>query len=307
MSVRRVFLLQTEIGQPDPWDDSLNMANVFINPGLGNSNNAYGTKKEDFISFFQRVDNRFSISNSLYVDSHLVLKRPFSVHDSKTEVPLNFDKIAELVDQTVDGIVLCAAPMLEESVSQQEVIKNTAYYRRVEGRVTNIETGEVLERPRMIPWFFCYKTKELPLYYMVLNPHAVQCIDPIEGTYNGNKVCTISNHLKNINNIIFKPKVGKTARQIGQHNLVVRGDSFTLEPFGTWFVKNNLQGFFDEAKVKVDTNFEYKIENGVITFSTLNKDKGYVSLRWNTGTNMDMTFHVSGNRFVQEYIVDVIR
>ena len=305
--IRRLFLLQTEVGHPDPWDDSLNMANVFINPGLGTFNNAHGATVEERISFFQRVDNRFSISTSLYMDAHLVLKRPFSVHDSSTEVPINFDKIAELIDKTEDGIALCAAPMGMDNTPQHEVIANTGYYRRVNGKVTNIETGEVLINPKMIPWFFCYKTKDFPLYYMVLNPHSVQCIDSIDAMYNGNKVCTIANHLKNLNNIIFKPKPSKNARQLGEHNLIVKGDSFTLQPFGTWFVDHNLHGFFDGVKVKVDTNFEYTIKDGVITFNTLNKDKGFVSLRWNTGTNMDMTFHASNNRFIQEYVVDVIR
>lgn len=307
MTIRRVFLIQTEIGQADPWDDSLNMVNVFINPGLGTSNNAWGVNREDHVSFFQRVDNRFAISNSVYVDSHLVLKRPFSINDPSTEIPLNFDKIADIIDMTDDGIISCCAPLTDENIAQQDVIKNTGYFKRIDGKITNIETGEVLTRPTLIPWFFCYKTKDCPLYYMIINPHSVQCINQIDGTYNGNKVCTISNHLKNLNNIVFKPKPSKNTRQIGQNNLIVKGDTFTLKPFGTWFVKNNLEGFFDNAKVKVDTNFDYTIKDGVITFNTLNKDKGYVSLRWNTGTNMDMTFHASGNRFVQEYVVDVIR
>ena len=59
--MNRVFLLQTEIGIPDPWDDSLNMANIGINPGLGYSNNATGY--DNYISFFQKVDNRFAIGD----------------------------------------------------------------------------------------------------------------------------------------------------------------------------------------------------------------------------------------------------
>ena len=59
----RVFLLQTAMGQPDPWDDSLNMANVGINPGLGYSNNA--TDYTNYISFFQKVDNRFAITGAV--------------------------------------------------------------------------------------------------------------------------------------------------------------------------------------------------------------------------------------------------
>ena len=39
MDIRRVFLIQTEMGHPDPWDDSLNMANTKVSPGLGTSSN----------------------------------------------------------------------------------------------------------------------------------------------------------------------------------------------------------------------------------------------------------------------------
>jgi hypothetical protein len=141
----------------------------------------------------------------------------------------------------------------------------------------------------------------------VLNPHSVQCLINIEGNYNGNQVYTISNHLKNMNDVIFKPRLSKNARVIGNHNVVVRGDEFTIEPFGTWFVKRHLPDFFKDAKVKVDTNFDYTIKENKIVVSTLNKQKGYISLRWNTGTVMDMTFHASKNRFLQEYIIDVIQ
>ena len=99
--IRRVFLLQTEIGHPDPWDDSINMVNTSVNPGLGISNNP--ARYDNYISFFQRVDNRFSLSHSVYSESHIVLKRPFSIHDPNTEVPINFDDIAKhIVDWDIN-------------------------------------------------------------------------------------------------------------------------------------------------------------------------------------------------------------
>ena len=85
------------------------------------------------------------------------------------------------------------------------------------------------------------------------------------------------------------------------------GDEFTIEPFGTWFVKKHLPEFFKTAKVKISTNFDYQLDGNKIRVKTLNKEKGYISLRWNTGTVMDMSFHTSKNRFLQEFIVDVIR
>jgi hypothetical protein len=303
--IRRVFLLQTEIGQPDPWDDSINMVNTSINPGLGTSNNPSGY--DNFISFFQRVDNRFSLSHSVYSESHIVLKRPFSTHDPETEVQINFDKVAELIDTTVDGIMMLGAVLEDKPLSQQEVIASSSWYHRKGNEVVDLVSGETLNNPKIIPWMFCYKTKDLPLYYMVLNPHSVQCLINIEGNYNGNQIYTISNHLKNMNDVIFKPRLSKNARVMGDHNIVVRGDEFTIEPFGTWFVKRHLPDFFKEAKVKIDTNFDYTIKENKIVVNTLNKQRGYISLRWNTGTVMDMTFHASKNRFLQEYIVDVIQ
>jgi hypothetical protein len=302
--MNRVFLLQTEIGQPDPWDDSINMANTGINPGLGFSNNPSGY--ENYISFFQRVDNRFAVSNSIYPEHHIILKRPFSVHDADTEVPLNFDDTAALMDKTLDGVALLGAVLNTDIPDQKQVISNTSWYHRINEEVVDLQTGERLQNPKIIPWLFCYKTKDLPLYYIVLNPHSIQCIQNIEATYNMNKVFTVSNHLKNLNDVIFKPKVSRNTRIVGDHNLVVKGDEFTIEPFGTWFVKRHLPEFFKTAKIKIDTNFDYKIVDNKIVVSTLNKQRGFISIRWNTGTVMDMTFHASKNRFLQEYIVDVI-
>jgi hypothetical protein len=304
MTPRRVFLIQTEMGHPDPWDDSLNMSNTEVNPGLGTSSNP--SAYESMISFFQRADNRFSISNSLYPETHLVLKRPFSMHDPQTEVMLNFDNIADLIDKSEHGVIMLGAILGETMISQQDVIGKSSFYHRKNGEVQDMISGEIVKDPRIIPWLFCYKTKDLPLYYMVLNPHSVQCISNIEGPYNGNYVYTISNHLRNLNEVIFKPALSKNARAIGEHNIVVTGDEFTIEPFGTWFVKKHLPDFFKTAKVKISTNFDYELDGNKIRVKTLNKEKGYISLRWNTGTVMDMSFHTSKNRFLQEFIVDVI-
>jgi hypothetical protein len=312
MAIKRVFLLQTEVGTPDPWDDSINLANVGIRPGLGLSNNASGFDNK--IHFFQRVDNRFSISHSVYSESHLVLKRPYSTHDPSNEVPLNFDVIGKLLDDTTwkchDGrakVILLGSVINESDKSQQEAIAKAAFYVRDQEKIIDIITGDVYDNPKIIPWLFCYKTDDTPLYYIVLNPHSVQCINDIEGVYNENAVYTVSNHLKNLNEVIFKPKFSRNVRVIGEHNILVRGDSFTVDPFGTWFVKAHFPDFFKNAKVKVDTNFDYAWEDGKIKVNLLNKEKGYFIIRWNTGTGMDLIFHTSKNRFFRDYIIDVIK
>lgn len=312
MKKQRVFLLQTDVGQPDPWDDSINIANVGVNPGLGLTNNA--ADYENIIQFFQRADNRFSVTYSSYADKHLVLKRPFSVHDIATEVGINFDTVADIMDKhiwtghSVKARVILMGSIIEDDVplNQQDVIARATFYCRYDNKIIDIVNNVEVDNPKIIPWFFCYKTDDLPLYYMVFNHHAVQCIDDIEGKYNNNYVYTIGNHLKNLNEVIFKPKMSRNARVIGDHNIMVRGGSFTVEPFGSWFVKQHIPDFFKDAKVKVDTNFDYFWEDGKLVVNTLNKQKGYLIIRWNTATGMDLIFHTSKNRFFKDYIVDVI-
>jgi hypothetical protein len=312
MPIKRVFLLQTEMGNPDPWDDSLNLANVDVNPGLGLTNNA--AEYQNNISFFQRADNRFSITNSVYTEYNLVLKRPFSIHDQSTEIPINFKQIADILEShlwrghTFSANVIMMASLLEKDkpLNQQDVIANATYYYRHGEKIIDIISGDEIKNPTLIPWFFCYKTSDVPLYYMVLNPHSVQCIGNIEGNYNESQVYTISNHLKNLNEVVFKPKFSRNARVIGEHNIMVRGDTFTVEPFGSWFIKDHLPDFFKKAKLKIDTNFDYTFEDGKIKINTLNKQKGYLIIRWNTATGMDLIFHTSKNRFFRDYIVDVI-
>lgn len=310
--IKKVFLFQTEMGHPDPWDDSINLANVGITPGLGISNNA--GEFENNIHFFQRVDNRFAISHSLYTDFHLVLKRPYSTHDRDNEIPINLHKIAELLETNTwklhgvtAKVILFGSIIGDDGTMQKDVISKASYYIRDQERIIDLVSGEEYNNPKIIPWFFCYKTNDVPLYYLVLNPNSVQCIDNIEGVYNEIAVYTISNHLKNLSEVIFKPRFSRNAKVIGEHNVLVSGNEFSVKPFSSWFVKQHLPDFFKEAKVKVDTNFQYEWqEDGSLKINTLNKNKGYLVLRWNTATGMDMIFHTSKNRFFKDYVIDVI-
>ena len=163
MPIKRVFLLQTEMGNPDPWDDSLNLANVDVNPGLGLTNNA--AEYQNNISFFQRADNRFSITNSVYTEYNLVLKRPFSIHDQSTEIPINFKQIVDILEShlwrghTFSANVIMMASLLEKDkpLNQQDVISKATYYYRHGEKIIDIISGDEIKNPTLIPWFFCYK------------------------------------------------------------------------------------------------------------------------------------------------------
>lgn len=302
----KVFLIQTEMGIPDPWNDSINMSNVAVNPGLGSVNNNNAQAYESQMSFFQRVDNRFVISSSDHSGADLILKKPYSVDNIHLGIQIKLDDIASMIEKTPFNIVLYASPF-NNVRNHQEAVESATFYSRIStGEVVNLKTNDIVENPTFIPWFFAYKTKDLPLYYIVMNPYSIQITENFEGQYGENKVYTISNHLKNISELIFKPKFSRNVRQIGDHNLVVRGDEFTVQPFDTWFVKKHFPDFFENVAVKIDTNFEYSIADRKIKINSLNKKRGFLSVRWNSGTLMDMTFGASKNRFFKEYIVDFI-
>jgi hypothetical protein len=301
----RVFLIQTETGQADPWDDSINISNVAVNPSLGNTNNP--AEHTSRITYYQRSDNRFTIMRSPTDDADIILSKPYT--NDTIRVKISLEDVGACTDGARDKAILCAS-IIEDGVpmTQAEAVEKAQYYmRNKNGDIMEMSTGLVIQNPKMIPWFFCYRTDEAPVYYIVMNHHSIQSIGLVDGDYGNNKVFVLSNHLRNLNDVIFKPKFGRTARLIGDHNVLVRGDEFTIEPFGSWFVKEHMPDHFKDVKVKIDTNFEYEIIGGKIKFKTINKDKGYVYLRWNTGTVMDMSFHNSKNRFFREYIVDVIR
>ena len=46
---------------------------------------------------------------------------------------------------------------------QKQVIGKSSWYHRVDDNIVDLVTGETVENPKMVPWMFCYKAKDLPL------------------------------------------------------------------------------------------------------------------------------------------------
>jgi hypothetical protein len=273
---------------------------------MTSSNNAEAWTSR--ISWFDKVDNNFRLAVCADGTADLILERPYNVNAPYTNVKIYLDDIVEYVDRTPAQVCMYGTVMTPEKTSQQEVIKTSTYYGRTDdsGKIYDMVTGEEVEaNPILLPWFFVYRAKELPLYYIVLNPNNILLVGEVEGEIRDNKVFGITNHLRDMNSLLFKPNFSRNVKQIGQHNLAVSGDEFTIEVFSTWFVKRHIPDFFKEANVKVDTNFEFTQEGTKFKFNARDTKRGYVILRWNTGSTMDMSFYASGNRFYQDFVVDI--
>lgn len=305
--MKKLFLFQIGNGNPDPWDDAVNIVNMTPKPGLGVIDNINPMVHESKINFMQKVDQRFIITPTQDPDADIVLRKPYSVDDYHTPFKLKLEYLASVMEGAPD-IFLFATDLKKAKGDHNTAVENASFYMRnpENGNVTDIITGEVLDNPTLIPWFFCFKTKDFPLYYVIFNQHFVQVSGDVDGEYGDCKVFEITGHIGNLSKIIFQPRFSKNVREIGEHNLFLKGDEFTVEPFGAWFVKRHLSEFFKDVKIKVDTNFDYRWEQNKLVLNTNNKTKGFLSIRWNSGTVMDMAFKPSKNRFFKEYVIDVI-
>ena len=72
--------------------------------------------------------------------------------------------------------------VIEEGASQQNAISNATYFVRNQEKILDVVNNIEHDNPKIIPWLFCYKADEVPLYYIVINPYSVQCIEDIEAT-----------------------------------------------------------------------------------------------------------------------------
>lgn len=306
--MKRLFLFQMGNGVAHSWDDAMAVVNMGLTPGLGvnTSNNPESYVSQ--IEFFEKVDNRFVVAPSSDPQADIVLTKPYTTEGYHSVHKLQMNYIASVMEGTE---IAMFATVWDRAKDHNSAIENASFYTREplydkDSVIKDMTTGEVLDNPTMIPWFFVYKTKELPVYYVILNPYYIQHSGQFDGWYKDNYIFGVTGHHKNLSEIIFDPQFSRNVRKVGEHNLFIKGNEFTAKPFGTWFVNRHMQEFFDDAKVKVDTNFEYQIVDGVIHLNTNDKKKGYLCVRWNSGTVMDMTFRASNNRFFKEYVIDVI-
>ena len=307
----RAFFFQTGQGFSSIWDDAEATYNLNPEPGLGYfsslNTDAYRTAR---ISFFRKVDTRFVLSAG--VESDICLTRPYTTADMLPSISINLQDIVDEYEKIKDRrpqckILLFGAP-LADATDQKSAIEGTRYFSRLDnGLMLDHRNNETIsENFDVIPWFLVYKTNDADIYYIVLNHYAIQESANLSGRIDDNTfVHSIDNHGNNLNETLFQPRFSKNVKIVG-NQLLVTGDKFTVSNFDNWFIRLHLSNtdLFDNAKVKCTTNFPVTRNNNQFEI-TVDNSVGYLYLRWNTATAMDVALNKT-NRFYREYVVHKI-
>ena len=185
-----------------------------------------------------------------------------------------------------------------EAFTPKSLAANAAWWGRSEDfKIKNLLTDKLVDHSAyMMIWFFVYKGNN-DLYYIIPNPALVQVGDM---NYNSDtkNVFVLDDHMGNIGDVFLTPKFSKNVMLVNDNTLIVDGDSFEIEPFSTVYAKNYSK-YFDPSTVKCISNHKYSRENGKIKVD-LNSDIGFIKIRWNTGTRMDLALT---HKFRKEYTV----
>lgn len=300
----RAFIFHMSKGVETPWSDISNTFNVIAEPNLGYHSTLNIKPYPVKARFFEKVDTRHVLTKG--ITSDLCLIKPYTTDEFLPPIAINLEDIANLFnDKSIDRVIF-GAP-LDLVKTQPDAATYTRYFSRTkDGNMFDHTDNVVIDSDvNIIPWFCCFKTTNLPFYYIVINPNAIQWSADAEGTFGENFVGYLDDHLGNLSDAFFKPSVSRNAKVIGDQ-IIVKGDKLTLTAFDTWFNKKHLPGFFDSSDVKCSTNFKYTRDGNTFNFD-LTDHVGYITLRWNSATVMHTTFMNSRSRFLKEYVIHVIK
>lgn len=306
-----IYLIQKGDGTPSLWQDCTCTASV--NSKLGQGANLLNAGLDDYpirYNLFEKIENRFVLFNLKEDPTTFVIK-----HSTDglgiTEMIFNIRDIANVIEKLynlgqIDDTILYGS-LYENAVTKQDVAKNASFYGRTpDGKIINLITEKIHDSDiTLIPWFFAFKSADVPLYYIVPNIHTVQVSYIVEDdNHPTDRTYTLDSHLGTFNKTIFYPVLSKNAKLINETNIMVNGNTLTIDPFGGFFAKTKMQGFFNPKMVKCSSSYEYtKDENGV--HFNINTQNGYIIIRWNTVSAMGLKF-MRTNRFYREFVVTQI-
>jgi hypothetical protein len=299
-----LYLFQKGDGVKSFWDDCISTASVVPSFPLNKFTKAVEYTQR--YSLYDKISRKHVLFSSVDDPSYLKMIQPldilgmtimgFRLNDIKTFM----GKITHHWDKTL----VYASVMETANATQQSVASNAAFYGRSEaGDIVNLVTDMVLpEGQILVPWFFAYKAK-YDLYYIIPNPENLNIGDVEPASDEQNLVKVIGSHEGTFNDLFFKPSFSKNATVLNDNHIMVYDNELKITPFDNYNTKS-LEGFFKVDHVKCSTNFDYTRDDKGFYFN-VNKPNGYIILRYNTSTVMDVKL-LRSNRFFKEYAVTKI-
>jgi hypothetical protein len=147
-------------------------------------------------------------------------------------------------------------------------------------------------RVNCLCWFFMYKAVDLPIYYIIPNPDLLGIDSNIDQSSNDDiRYMGIDAHFGSVGDIIFRPGFSSNVKELSPTKIVA-GDKFHIVPFEKGVFGFAYNEVVPKVSVKVHTNLNFvrDPETNKVTFEFKEgQDQGYVHLRWNSATIMDIT------------------
>lgn len=196
-----------------------------------------------------------------------------------------------------------------------DIINHSVYYTRQpfpSGHIYDITNNQYLtskldERLDTVTWFYAYKVKSAPIYILVFNPSLVIFGDEVDFETETTKYRKLDQHLGDLSTQILKPKFGKNTYALDDKWQVIRGEEFTFDVGGFSVLTLALKETIDYKLLKIVSDLNIVHLSGTKYKARFKKNQytGYISIRLNTFTPMDLTFINSKNRLV--YNINITR
>jgi len=315
-----------------PWYDMLDLMNQKIIKVFNRN-----TQQYDFASSFTETETKIGLFRKRKCDyvltrgsnNSLSLEHTFA-KDILQPIEFNLnnlfskiDSIADSPDEVLTGVpfpflyktLLFGSPIHNSEMTQQDIVSGSTFLtRKLDGTLLDIEKNVVIDNDSgIMPWFFCFRLYDSPLYFIVVNIDLIDVPDNISSEENRFEPNYTTIHVMNNNDgadfikRIFTVEINNTTKndfgKIIDNNILIQGDILSLSLFTAGATHSE---FFVNADIRCESNFEYERQGNMFNFK-LTDNIGYIQFDWNYNSSISKIFEISGNKFSKNFIVHNIR
>jgi len=317
--------------QKTPWYDITDLMNQTLIKVFNRNTQQYDftpsfTETETKIGLFKKRKSGYVLTRGL--NNSLSLEHTFA---KEIVPPIEFnlynlfskiDSITDSPDEVLTRVpfpflyktLLFGSPMYNSEMTQQDIVLGSTFFtRKIDGSLLDIEKNVVIGNDSgILPWFFCFRLYDSPLYFMVVNIDLIDVPDNISSEENRFEPNHTTIHVLNNNDgadfisRVFTVEINNTTEnnfgKIIDNQILIQGDNLSLSLFTGGDVHSE---FFVNADIRCESNFEYERHGNMFNFK-LTDNIGYIQFDWNYNSPISKIFEISGNKFSKKFIVHKI-
>lgn len=299
---------------PTPWDDISNAWNKdFDNHGWW-----YSMKDaKTYVYHYKRDRSKLVFAKSKEPNKQFVIIKEFigennpAFKDINREIDINF--IMTWLSQHENASIGFGVPLKAiQGKDRPDVLQSAIYYTRKPfpgGNIVDAKNGVAITseeetKVEMLTYFYAYRLKDQPVYFIIFNPEIMTLSGNIEFTAEDTHYRVIDQHAGSFANQLLTPKMSKNAFPLDTNWYVINGDSFTID-IGKLSSITNAYGIYPQGvKIISDLKTEPITDNKYNVMFHEGQTHGYISLRLNTGTMLDYSLIGSKNRLIYNIRID---